>query len=86
MGTRGELTAPRSGFPANSVTAMCRWITESVCSVHANFREFFFPRTPVNRPPGNASGPPGGIIDVAIAWEMNASWQEEEGGGSYRVL
>src|SRR5215211_8138796 len=42
------------------------------------------PRTPVNRPPGNASGPPGGIIDVAITWEMNASWQEE-GGGSCRV-
>jgi hypothetical protein len=36
--------------------------------------------------------PPGGIIDVAIAWEMNASWQEEEEeeeeeeGGSYRVV
>jgi hypothetical protein len=29
--------------------------------------------------------PPGGIIDVAIAWEMNASWQEE-GGGSCRVV
>src|ERR687897_269361 len=43
------------------------------------------PRTPVNRPPGNASGPPGGIIDVAIAWEMNASWQEK-GGGSCRVV
>jgi hypothetical protein len=28
--------------------------------------------------------PPGGIIDVAIAWEINASWQE--GGGSYRVV
>src|ERR687889_2184033 len=37
------------------------------------------PRTPVNRPPGNASGHPGGIIYVAIAWEMNASWQEEGG-------
>jgi hypothetical protein len=31
-------------------------------------------------------GPPGSIINVAIAWEMNASWQEEGGGGSCRVV
>ncbi len=43
------------------------------------------PRTPVNRPPGNASGPPGSIIDVAIAWEMNASWQDRLSKRSTRL-